>query len=378
MLGGMSLLLGATAVAAQSRYTVGCTEVGTLQKGHIGVAGPFVGWVGKGQLMLAGGANFPEKMPWEGGTKVYSTALWTCTEADGQWQCVESTQAWPEPIAYGASVQTPQGLVCIGGEGTNGATNHVWRVSSGSEGHSLNIDNLPPLPNPLTNIGAAAVGNAVYVVGGECNGQPQQAVYRLHLGRLHKGWERLADLPLPTSHAVVVGKGRGKHRRLYVIGGRAKTASGISDLYRAVYALHAQAGHWTEEVSLLHPLAAAAGIIDPSGRWIYVLGGDVGDTFHQVEQHLVAIGTTTDPTRKAELIAAKNKLQIEHPGFNRTIWRYDTRQMIWQNMGDMRVAAPVSTTAVWWGEKILLSSGEIRPGVRTPRLLAIEINTIMH
>ena len=35
-----------------------------------GLAGPYVG-IDDDVLILAGGANFPEKLPWEGGEKVY-------------------------------------------------------------------------------------------------------------------------------------------------------------------------------------------------------------------------------------------------------------------------------------------------------------------
>ena len=37
-----------------------------------GFAGPFAG-VSGGALLVAGGANFPDKKPWEGGTKVWRT-----------------------------------------------------------------------------------------------------------------------------------------------------------------------------------------------------------------------------------------------------------------------------------------------------------------
>ena len=40
-----------------------------------GVAGPFAGVHGDA-LIVAGGANFPDKMPWEGGTKVWWDDIW--------------------------------------------------------------------------------------------------------------------------------------------------------------------------------------------------------------------------------------------------------------------------------------------------------------
>ena len=39
-----------------------------------GVAGPFAG-VSHGALIVAGGANFPDEKPWEGGKKVWSDTV---------------------------------------------------------------------------------------------------------------------------------------------------------------------------------------------------------------------------------------------------------------------------------------------------------------
>src|SRR5947207_2584315 len=40
-----------------------------------GVASPFVGVQGNA-LIVAGGANFPDKMPWEGGAKKWQDDIW--------------------------------------------------------------------------------------------------------------------------------------------------------------------------------------------------------------------------------------------------------------------------------------------------------------
>src|ERR1044071_1523115 len=45
------------------------------QQKQPGVASPFVGVHGNA-LIVAGGANFPDKMPWEGGAKVWWDDIW--------------------------------------------------------------------------------------------------------------------------------------------------------------------------------------------------------------------------------------------------------------------------------------------------------------
>ena len=50
-----------------------------------GVAGAFAG-VSGGALVVAGGANFPGKKPWEGGTKTWTDAAFVLDAPDGTWK----------------------------------------------------------------------------------------------------------------------------------------------------------------------------------------------------------------------------------------------------------------------------------------------------
>ena len=77
----------------------------------VGVAGPFVGVAG-GALIVAGGANFPEKAPWEGGTKVWHDSVFVLTEPEGEWK---TGFRLPQPAAYGITVSLNKGMVCVGG-----------------------------------------------------------------------------------------------------------------------------------------------------------------------------------------------------------------------------------------------------------------------
>ena len=50
-----------------------------------GFAGPFAG-VSDGALLVVGGANFPDKKPWEGGTKNWYDTIFVLDRPDGQWK----------------------------------------------------------------------------------------------------------------------------------------------------------------------------------------------------------------------------------------------------------------------------------------------------
>lgn len=85
----------------------------TQQKG---LAGAFSG-VHQDALILAGGANFPQALPWEGGTKVWWDDIYVLVrQADGSYRWL-TDPSWklPQPLAYGVSIPTPEGLLCIGG-----------------------------------------------------------------------------------------------------------------------------------------------------------------------------------------------------------------------------------------------------------------------
>src|SRR5689334_6043114 len=76
-----------------------------------GFAGAFAGVSGEA-LLVAGGANFPDKKPWEGGKKVWYDTVFALNRPDGQWALVGKL---PRPLGYGVSVTHRDGLVCVGG-----------------------------------------------------------------------------------------------------------------------------------------------------------------------------------------------------------------------------------------------------------------------
>ena len=78
------------------------------QTNALGVAGPFVG-VHNDVLIVAGGANFPK--PFWGEDKVWHDDIWTLYKS-GKWTKAGSL---PRPLAYGASVSTQWGVLCMGG-----------------------------------------------------------------------------------------------------------------------------------------------------------------------------------------------------------------------------------------------------------------------
>ena len=79
----------------------------------------------------------------------------------------------------------------------------------------------------------------------------------------------------------------------------------------------------------------------------------------------------TDPAAKADLTGKAHalalKLDKEHPGFQRNVRAFHTLTETWTDLRDMPTRTPpVTTPAVRWGADVVIPSGEIRPGVRSP------------
>ena len=115
---------------------------------HIGIAGPLTG-VHNDVLIVAGGANFPEAMPWMGGAKKYHDAVFVFKKGLKGKINILHTAKLPEVLAYSASCTTPQGIVSAGGEGDNGVANKVLLLQW--SGEKLVTKELPSLPHGFTN-----------------------------------------------------------------------------------------------------------------------------------------------------------------------------------------------------------------------------------
>lgn len=330
---------------------------------NIGVAGAVVGII-KGQLLIAGGANFPDGYPWEGGQKVYQKTAYLYSIEGHQLDLV-SEFPWGTEIAYCANYSDGQHLYTAGGEDKNGATDQVFKYSLDAQ-HKLHRDTLPSLPLPLTNAALVAAQQDLYFVGGENAASVSNQIYRLNAK--DQRWDDFMELPYPISNAVVVSNNADK---LFIVGGRKKNVQAKSDLYDELLAVDLARKTIKSIAKLPRALAAGTGIYFQDH--IILFGGDDASTFHQVEDALAKISATADPLEKDSLIAAKNKLQVNHPGFRTEVIAYDLVAEQWKDLGKVSGHSPVTTTAVLQDDLIVIPSGEIRAGVRTDQILIGQI-----
>ena len=348
----------------------------------IGVAGPVTG-VLQNHLIVAGGANFPNGMPWKGGSKTYQDQIFVyrrIPQKENQQhtsplalELVSQDQQLPEPIAYAAICNTEEGLFVIGGENANGISDKTMLLQWDPANKKMVYKSYPALPIPLTNASAVCVNNRIYLMGGETATTTSDIIYVLDNNQLSKGWQVVGKMPKPLSHTVLTSIAQEENATLYVMGGRQKQPSGISLFSKSLYRYSIKNKTWEQLADMPCALSAGTGVWWNQDQLI-LFGGDKGVVFNQVEKYLVAIANETDSIKKQELIQQKNSLQESHPGFSREILMYAANTNQWTAIGKLTQDTPVTTSAFIWNSAVYIPSGEIKAGVRTPHILQINIH----
>ena len=157
--------------------TLAPLEVSTGQ----GVSAPFAGVVGN-KIVVVAGCNFPDTPAAEGGAKQFYGSAYTF---DGKTWNLDALTV--PAVAYGVSVQVPEGLICIGGTGAEGASSDVYLLSEANG--ALQMTSLPALPEAKSEAAGGFDGTYIYVAGGETN-----TAFRLKYPE-GQAWEPLAPLP---------------------------------------------------------------------------------------------------------------------------------------------------------------------------------------
>lgn len=325
---------------------------------HMGLSGVVLGVVGD-QIIIAGGNNFPEGLPWEGGIKKYYKRV---IVYNNQKDTLLNTFTFnlPANVAYAAVAQLKDGIFYAGGENENGPLNSAYLIKK-SKSQSFEIIELPSLPIAISNAVAVATENAVYVLGGANKEGVSNKVWKLALNNIKKGWTVQASMPQPTAFAAAAIA----NEHIYIMGGRCKEANGISKIYKEVYAFDIENNLWEQKASLPETVSAACALAIDNNKILFI-GGDKIVVFHEVEMLAAKIAATTDTTIKKELTVVKNNLQKTHPGFSKDVLAYDASLNKWSPYAQLGFTAPVTTNAFLFNHKIILPVGEIKPGIRTP------------
>ena len=336
------------------------SELAPLPDAH-GVAGPFAGVSGD-VLIVAGGANFPEGPPWDGHPKRWHDAAYVLTAPDGVWK---QAGRLPRPLAYGVSVTWNDGVVCAGGGDADRHYADAFLLRWTGEG--LETEALPALPQSCAFGAGVLLEDTIYLAGGQESPQAGEALkdfwaLDLSLPAAERQWQRLDPWPGPARILPVMAAQQGdvflvSGAELYRDADGAVTRRFLTDGYR----YNPREKRWRRIADAPRSLVAAPnpGIALGHAHLLF-LGGDDGVHFFEAGQ-----------------------LKDRHPGFPADLLLYHTIGDTWTRAGEFprdvpdeagpqRNAGtwpPVTTTVTRWRGAYVVPSGEVRPGVRTPKVL---------
>ena len=289
----------------------------------LGYAGVFSGFV-DGALVVAGGANFPDALPSEGGQKHWTRDI--SVFKDGIWHTY--ADALPVPLAYGASIEIAHGLLCVGGDNADGTSSSVILV--GSDGSCREICRMP---EPLGHMAYGKIGSKVYLAGGDTDGSARNVLYCFDIDDIAGSWKRLPDLPgEPRAFCVGAAQSNGLDNCLYVFGGRSYTPGSEWNVLSDAYAYNPRLEQWK-----------------PVGGGFEVMAGTAASFG---TNHILLVGGCTPENER------RNRVQLYHT-ITGTLLDYSVDG----------VEIPVTSTLARNGSDFYVVSGEVQPGVRTPAVL---------
>ncbi|QDL55097.1 galactose oxidase [Rhodoferax aquaticus] len=345
--------------------------VGAPEWHQIGLGGAISG-VHNDWLLVGGGANFPEPgltvtRPNNLG-KVYWDEAFALNLTSNVWSA--KPMKLPKALAYAATISLPEGVLVLGGEGFESANGSLCEKVQPSadvclmrfDGHleTLSFQDYPSLPYAMSSPSACLLGRSVFLQNG-------QDVYSLNLDSIAEGWSRLGTCPGDARSAALTS---GVGDRFLIASGRSLKPD-ADVILRDAYAYEPKTRAWTVLPDM--PLGAMAGMaFAVQGRFFVVVGGDGNEARAREYRRLDAERKLAQEGSAGWVHAntAMTFLHDHHTGFNQQIQVFDGLTGTWSQCGFLPSAAPVTSQPVQWRDELLLVSGEVSPGKRTPKIWA--------
>ncbi len=308
----------------------------------LGVAAPFAG-VSNGAIIIAGGAYFPKPF-WES-EKTWVDDVWVLDNYDNEQREWIQCKPLVRPAAYGVSVTTPFGLVCVGGKDAENVFPDSFLLKWDSALKIVVRKELPVYPSGCADSAGVYFDGKLYIAGGITSlktGKGTNSLFMLDLSTDMAEWKELANIPgeAVSGHMLTV-QHNGTEECIYLMGGT-KWDSGVEKKHasKEVYSYLISSNKWSRNSDMPVTLSASTSCeIGQSG--IFVFGGADGSLSGQADI-----------------------LKDAHPGFLKTVYYYNTITDKWTSFGDMP-KCHVTSTAINANDSLIIFPGELRPRVRS-------------
>ena len=285
-------------------------------------------------ILAAGGTNFPDKPLWQGGQKRYHADILKLAAGGGAWRWSKVGEL-PEALVGAAFCASParDALIIAGGAVADGHRGAVWSVTTDGRVRRFG----PDLPEARAYAGFAVRDGQLHVAGGIARPDATAAVATM----------ASLDLRHPDRPWVVSAPDAGFARIIPLVAG---TEAGL--LFGGGCSLTEKEGqpfrtyHRDLRVgetrgALAGPLAGAAGPGVVTRTHVLFVGGDDGAQYGRPPE--------------------------THRGLARRILAIDLRTLATKDLGAW--PGPVAVAPLLrLGDDLVTVSGEMRPGVRTPKL----------
>lgn len=358
------------------------------QQPHIGLAGAFSGVFNNNRaqtIMVAGGTNFPNLSLLDAiklgitPEKVYhkDVLLYRMNKntniKNGQW--LKTVTTLPNKMAHGASVNFCDGILLFGGEsqddaGNVNASNAVYKLSL--LGDEIQLKRMANMPFTFCYGSASKHKNSVYICGGMQNGQASNQVWCYDIDT--DTWSLLQDYPGPPRTELIstVGKDEFGQYYLYLFSGcliegdmvRADTTGIKLKLTEDIYDSHWQftqsiiPAHQSHAISLL-----GATSVQITSNYTICLGGYNHVVFNNFVQQLKQSQSEAQTQQiKVEFFSQPSELF----NWNKHALLFNSANDTWFSLGESPFLPNCGACAESIDAGIVLISGEIKPGVRTP------------
>ena len=372
----------------QTTFKINWTEVESIPAsfGKIskGVSAAFVGLIDD-KLVVAGGCNFPDISAAEGGKKVFYNEILMLNGS--KWEKIGEL---PYELAYGVSVNLQDTLLFIGGRNNDFFSAAVYRIWLDHGTGKAMIDSLTPLSVSIDNASGSMLDNIIYIMGGIQDNRPTSEMYSLDLKKPIQ-WEKRPSIPSRSLIQSVMVAQKGA---LYVFGGYdvrsvilsrknefRKDTTLLAKVSQTVWKFSPDENKWTKvsdypsdgEFSSLSGGVGAA-LCD---SLILTVGGVNKLIFEEALNRNLYLSKNTDNQLDTltSRMRSEAKSYMLHSAewykFNSDLILFNTVKNTWIHSGQFSQAALAGSSVVSNDKEIYIVNGELKPGVRTPKIWKI-------